>query len=95
MTNKYRESAQAYRLQSVKRRRDDPSYISLYDDLNCIMIVDMEKQNRGNIQWVSDSKLVSDLRISNTSNINDVIALPTVRHHKENLKKIDAYRYDF
>ena len=63
--------------------------------MNCIMIVDLERKGRGNIQWCSDSKLVSDLRISTNSNINDVIALPTVRHHKHNLAKIDVYRYDF
>ena len=29
------------------------------------------------------------------TNIDEVISLPTARHHKQNLMKIDTYRFDF
>ena len=92
---KIRESANIVRMQSAKRRRDNIAYVSLYDDQNLIMIVDLEKRNRGTIIWHSDSQLCADLRISINTNIDELIALPTARHHKQNLMKIDTYRYDF
>lgn len=45
--------------------------------------------------WCSNSKLGADFRVNTNSNINDLVALPTARHHRQNLLKIDKYRYDF